>query len=76
MYLFIYLFCFYFLFQKDYSFFNMFYKKNCIFVRLDAGPPVFPKDPIYSQQVQWAGVCHGHPALPLPYLSPQTDKTI
>ncbi len=54
----------------------MFYKKNCIFVRLDAGPPVFPKDPIYSQQVQWAGVCHGHPALPLPYLSPQTDKTI
>jgi hypothetical protein len=40
---------------------------NCIFVLLDAGPPVFPKDPIYSQQVQWAGVCPGRPALPYPY---------
>ncbi len=65
IYLFIYLFSFYFLFQKDYSFFNMFYNffLNCIFVWLDAGPPVFPKDPIYSQQVQWAGVCPA-PALP------------
>jgi hypothetical protein len=47
-YVFIYLFIFYFLFQKDSSFFNMFYngkkKFNCIFVWLDAGPPVFPKD--------------------------------
>jgi hypothetical protein len=49
MYLFIYLFNFYFLFQKDCSFFNMFYNENnfffnCIYVWLDAGPPVFPKD--------------------------------
>jgi hypothetical protein len=70
-YVFIYLFIYYFLFQKNYSFFNMFYnennfKKNCIFVWLDAGPLVFPKDPIYSQQVQWAGVCPGRPTLPCP----------
>jgi len=54
MYVCIYLFCFYFLFQKYYSFFNMFYNennflKNCTFVWLDACPPIFPKDPIYSQ---------------------------
>jgi hypothetical protein len=28
MYVFIYLFCFYFLFQKDSNFFNMFYNEN------------------------------------------------
>jgi hypothetical protein len=58
MYLFIY-----FLFQKDNSFFNMFYNENNFKKKLYAGPPVFPKDPIYSQQVQWAGVCPA-PALP------------
>jgi hypothetical protein len=48
-YVFMYLFIFYYLFQKDFSFFNMFYNennflKNCIFVWLDASPPVFLKD--------------------------------
>jgi hypothetical protein len=42
---------------------------NYIFVWLDVGPPVFPKDLIYSQQVQWAGVCLGRPALPCPCLA-------
>jgi hypothetical protein len=62
-------FLFFFFFFKKIIFFlicsimKIIFKKNCIFVWLDARPPVFPKDPIYSQQVQWVGVCPGRPAL-------------
>ncbi len=69
MYLCIYLFCFYFLFQKDYSFFNMFYnenslKKNCIFVWLDAGPP----------SPCWPPPCW--PPLPVPHPRTATGSAI
>jgi hypothetical protein len=84
-YVFIYLFSiFYFLFQKDSSFFNMFYNENiyflnCIFVWLDADPPVFPKDFFNrngtsrgpSQQLPWPPCL----APALPYLSPAPQGT-
>jgi hypothetical protein len=77
MYLFIYFLIFFFkniIVFLICSIMKIIFKKNCIFVWLDAGPPVFPKDPIYSQQVQWAGVC---PAPALPCLSVrQTDRLV
>jgi hypothetical protein len=61
---------FIFLFQKDSSFFNMFYNekkflKNCIFVWLDASPPVLPKD-FFNRNGTSRGPhsgCPGRPAL-------------
>ncbi len=54
----------------------MFYNENNFFFKLyfcliRCRSPVFPKDPIYSQQVQWAGVCPGRPA---PALFVTTDR--
>ncbi len=78
MYLCNYLFCLYFLFQKDSSFFNMFYNDiYIIFVWLDAGPPVFPKD-FFNRNGTLPGPppssCPGRPAPALPCLSPQTGN--
>ncbi len=72
-YVFIYLFSFYFLFQKNSSFLicsimKIIFKKNYIFVWLNAGPLVFPKDffnrngtsPGPLQRLPWlpCSVCH------------------
>ncbi len=82
MYLCIYLFSFYFLFQKILVFLicsvmKIIFLKNCIFVWLDASPPVFPKDffnkngtlPGPPQRLPWP------PCPALPCLSPQIDTT-
>jgi hypothetical protein len=85
LFLCIYLFSFFFfLFQKDSSFFNMFYNEKIFFfklyfclIRLDAGPPVFPKD-FFNRNGTSRGPHSGYPGrpdLPLPCLSPAPQGT-
>jgi hypothetical protein len=84
LFLCIYLFIFFFLFQKDSSFFNMFYNEKIFFfklyfclIRLDAGPPVFPKD-FFNRNGTSRGPHSGYPGrpdLPLPCLSPAPQGT-
>jgi hypothetical protein len=78
-YVFIYFFSFFFfLFQKDSSFFNMFYNekkflKNCIFVWLDAGPPVFPKD-FFNRNGTSRGPHSGCPGRPTLFVTSSTGN--
>ncbi len=74
MYLCIYLFCFYFLFQKDYSFFNMFYNENnflkkLYFCLIKCRSPSFPQGFFLIEMAPRAAPCSsylGRPALPPP----------